>query len=102
MSLPEPEVGTDLAQGFSRIARGLECLSFDDWKPYIRRLAWDCVPSIQVEIVKCLQNGPQTVNYIEQTSGIAQRTIYYHLEELKMLKVVKDNNGVIELIINIP
>ena len=102
LSLPEPEVGTELAQGFSRIAKGLLCLGLDDWKPYIQRLAWDCMPSIRVKLLRCLQKGPQTVNQLEQLTGIPQRTIYYHLEELKMLKAVKDNNGTIELIINLP
>jgi hypothetical protein len=30
LCLPEPEVGTELAQGFSRIARSLLCLGLDD------------------------------------------------------------------------
>jgi len=102
LSLPEPEVGTELAQGFSRVAKGLLCLGLDDWKPYIQRLAWDCMPSIRVELLNCLQNGPQTVSQLEEITGIPQRTIYYHIEELKMLKVVKDNNGTIELIISLP
>ena len=50
LSLPEPEVGTELAQGFSRIVSGLRCLGLEDWRPYIRRLAWDCVPSIRVQL----------------------------------------------------
>ena len=102
LSLPEPEVGTELAQGFSRIAKGLQCLVLDDWKPYIKRLAWDCMLSIRVELLKCLLKGLQTVSQLEQATGIAQRTIYYHIEELEMLKVVKDNNGTIELIISLP
>ena len=102
LSLPEPEVGTELAQGFSRIAKGLQCLGLDDWKPYIQRMARDCMPSIRVTILRCLMKGPQTVNQLEQETGIPQRTIYYHLEELTMLKVVKDNNGTIELIISLP
>lgn len=102
LSLPEPEVGTELAQGFSRIARGLQCLGLDDWKPYIQRLAWDCMPSIRVKLLGCLGKCPQTVDQLEQATGIPQRTIYYHLEELEILKVVKDNNGTIELTISLP
>jgi DNA-binding transcriptional ArsR family regulator len=102
LCLPETEVGTELAQGFSRIARGFLFLGLDDWKPYIERLAWDCMPSIRFEILRCLQKGPQTVNQLELDTGIPQRTIYYHIEELEMLKVVKDINGTIELIISLP
>jgi hypothetical protein len=101
-SLPEPEVGTELAQGFSRIAKGVLCLGLDDWTPYIQRLAWDCMPSIRVELLRCLQKGPQTVNQLEQTTCLSQRTIYYHIEELEMPKVVKNNNGTIGLIISLP
>ena len=102
LSPPEPEVGTELAQGFSRIAKGLLCLGLDDWQPYIQRLAWDCMSSIRAVLLRCLQKGPQTVKQIEQDTDMAQRTIYHHLEELKMLKVVKDNNGTIEIITNLP
>jgi len=102
LSLPEPEVGTELSQGFSRIARSFQCLGIDDWKPYIQRMAWDCVPSIRVPLLKSLQKSPKTVNQLEQDINIAQRSIYYYLEELKMLKVVKDNNGVFELIKSMP
>jgi len=101
-SMPEPEVGTELAQGFSRIAKGLLCLGLDYWKPYIQRMAWDCMPSVRVELLQCLQKGPQTANQLEQVTGIPLRTIYYYLEELEMLKVVKDNNGTIGLNINLP
>ena len=102
LTLPDPEVGTELAQCFSRIVKGLLCLGIDDWKPYVRRLMWDSVPSIRVRILQCLLNGPQSVNQLEQSTGIPQRSIYYHIQHLEMLKVVKDNNGVKELAVTLP
>lgn len=102
LSLPEPEVGTELAQGFSRIASGLLCLGLEDWQPYIRRLAWDCIPSVRIKLLRSLENNPQTVDQLEQSTGIPQRTIYYHLEHLELLRVVKDNNGTKEIAIALP
>jgi len=102
MNLPEPEVGTELAQGFSRIARGLLCLELEDWNSYINRLAWDCVPSIRVKLLKSLENNPQTVDQLEKSTRIPQRTIYYHLTELELLGVVRDNNGTKEIAIGLP
>lgn len=96
------EFGTELAQGFSQIAKGLLCLGLADWQPYVRRLAWDCVPSIRVKLLRSLENNAQTVDQLEQSTGIPQRTIYYHLEHLELLKVVKDNNGVKEIAIPLP
>lgn len=102
LSLPEPEVGTELAQGFSRIAKGILLLGLEDWKPYVQRLAWDCIPSLRVILLTSLKKSPKSVVQLEKDTDIPQRTIYYHLEELKMLKVVKDNNGTFEIIGNLP
>ena len=100
--MPEPEVGTELAQGFSRIAQGLLCLGLEDWHPYIQRLAWDAVPSIRVKILRSLQSKSQTVDELAESTGIPKRTVYYHLEHLELLKVVRDNNGTKELAIGLP
>jgi len=43
---PEPEVGTDLAQGFSRIVKGLKHLGLD-YEPYLNRLLWDSMPKMR-------------------------------------------------------
>ena len=101
-ALPDPEVGTELAQGFSRITSGLLCLGLEDWQPYIRRLAWDCLPSIRVKLLGSLENNPQTVTQLEKSTGIPQRTIYYHIEHLELLRVVRDNNGTKEVAIKLP
>ncbi|MFC1926215.1 ArsR family transcriptional regulator [Chloroflexota bacterium] len=102
LNLPEPEVGTELAQGFSRVVRGLLCLGFNDWRPYISRIAWDSVPSLREKILRSLENNPQTVDELEASTGIPKRTIYYHLEHLELLKVVKDSNKIKEVIIALP
>ena len=58
LSLPEPEAGTELAQGFTRIVGGLCCLGLEDWQPYIKRLAWDSIPSVRVKLLRSLENNP--------------------------------------------
>jgi predicted transcriptional regulator len=61
------------------------------------------MPSIRVKLLESLQKGPKTVNQPQQDTGMSQRTIFFHLDELQMLKVVKDNKtGSSELTIEIP
>jgi len=102
LSLPEPEIGTELAQGFTRIVGGLLCLGLTAWQPYISRLARDSVPSVRVKLLRNLENKPQTVDQLNESTGIPERSIYYHLEHLELLKVVKDSNGVKELAMTLP
>lgn len=90
LSLPEPEVGTELAQGFTRIVGGLLWLGLTDWQPYIRRLAYDSIPSMRVKLAAKLR---------EQSP---ERSIYYHLEHLELLNAVRNNNGIWELAMTLP
>jgi len=102
LSLPEPEVGTELAQGLSRIARGLLCVGLDTWRPYIRRVAWDSVPLIRAQILRSLEGNPQTAAELEMATGIPLRSVYHHVEQLELLKVVKDVGGKKEVSITLP
>jgi len=102
LSLPEPEVGTELAQGFTRIVGGLRCLELENWKPYVQRLAWDSIPSVRVNILRSLEDKSQTVDELKDSTGIPERSIYYHLEHLELLKVVKDSDGMKELAVTLP
>jgi hypothetical protein len=97
IAMPEPEVGTDLAQGFSRIASALLLLDMTDFTPYIQRLAWDCIPSVRVRLLRSLQAEPQTVPELAKATGIPDRTVYYVIEQLELLQLVKDNGGTKEL-----
>lgn len=54
ISLPQPEVGTDVAESFQKVALGLQLIGIDDYKPYIKRLARDCMPSIRKKLVSVL------------------------------------------------
>ena len=102
VSLPEPEVGTDLAQGFSRMVRGLLLLGLQDWQQHISRLAWDCVPSIRVKLLRSLIDKEQTTVELAKSTGIPDRTVYYHIEQLELLKAVQDNTGLKKALIILP
>jgi hypothetical protein len=93
IAIPEPEIGTDLAQGFSRIVGGLLLLGLTDFKPYIYRLAWDCIPSVRAKILKSLQVKSQTVPELAKSTEIPERTVYYVVEQLELLKLVSDVGG---------
>jgi hypothetical protein len=102
IALPDPEVGTDIAQGFSRISAGLLSLGLTDCHPYIQRLAWDCIPSIRTKLLRSLEDKPKTVPELAKDTDIPERSVYYHIDQLELLKAVKDTSGVKEVIIELP
>jgi len=81
---PEPEVGTDLAQSFSRIAFGLRLLNVDDCTKYIARLAQDTIPYSRLDIIKELVFGTMS----ETSTRNINRRGYYDLEDYSELGVV--------------
>ena len=75
---PEPEVGTDLAQGLQRTAKGLGLLDVADSSSFIARLCGDCIPYDRREAIdKILKNG--SVGFDEARQ--------YTLEDLRLLGV---------------
>ena len=93
LAMPEPEIGTDLAQGFSRIVGGLLLLGIDDFLPYIQRVAWDCIPSIRTRLLKCLQIKPQTIPELSLATGIPNSSVRNVIGDLELLKLVRDDSG---------
>ena len=61
---PEPEVGTDLAQGFERIAKGLALIpDVNNIELFIARLCQDSIPYDRRELIgKLLREGTVTAN----------------------------------------
>jgi hypothetical protein len=84
---PEPEVGTDLAQGFSRIAIGLRLLGITDLKPYIARLAHDSIPYSRAKAVRHLLSGGVV------SDEVSSRRDNYDVEDLGELGVAHKVNG---------
>jgi len=86
---PEPEVGTDLAQGFRKISGGLSLLGIYDYERYLGRLACDSIPYSRREIIKKLV----TDGKISVTDRKTPSTTYYELEDMRLL-------GIVELVVD--
>lgn len=84
---PEPEVGTDLAQGFERIARGLTLIpDVNNIELYIARLCQDSIPYDRRELIgELLGKGTVTAN-----DGGA---LYFSLEDLRLLGICEKVNS---------
>lgn len=91
ISSPAPEIGTDLAQGFSRIVKGLKALSIE-WEPCLNRLMWDCMPEMRARVLECILKGITDEKVIASTLGPALRTVEYIIEDLRLLKVIDKHN----------
>ena len=86
--MPQPEVGTDLAQGFQKTALGLQLLGVKRYQPYIARLVRDCVPSIRRSIISVLVDNQATVDDLAKAIRLPRSTVEYHLKDLLPLDVV--------------
>ncbi len=84
----EPEVGTDLAQSFTRIAIGLKLLDEDNYEPYIARLAHDSIPYSRRQVIRELLEGA-TEDFVESTGSVGT----YELPDLGELGVTKKKNN---------
>jgi len=87
-TVPLPEVGTDLAQGFQRVALGLQLLGINEYEPYIIRLVRDCVPSVRRVLISVLINTPTTADKLASETQLPVTTVRYHLDDLEALHVV--------------
>ena len=85
---PEPEVGTDLAQGLERITKGLTLIpDIMNIERYIARLSQDSIPYDRRELISnLLKEGAVTAK--------AGGAMYFDLEDLRLLGVCeKDASG---------
>jgi len=99
LSLPQREIGTDLGQSFQRIAGGLHLIGIDNYKPYMQRLARDCVPSIRRKLVTMLYvlPGDKSVANLKSAIKLPESTIRRHLEDLEALELVESKSTDYEL-----
>ena len=102
IAVPCPEVGTDIAQGISRITGALTLIGLTDYKAYVKRIAWDCIPSIRVKLLQSLQDKPKNVTDLAADVEIPQTSVSYHIQQLELLKAVKDVQGLKEIVIDLP
>lgn len=94
LTYPEPEIGTDLTQGFSRIAKGLKLLGLD-YPKYLNRLLWDGMPKTRSMVTNSLVQGDQTQFEIVARTSLSQSNVSYILQDLKMLGVTDNNDNLI-------
>lgn len=94
VSYPEPELGTDLTQGFCRIVQGLMMLGLSRYGPYVNRLLWDCMPKLRSQVLACLVRNEADADKIAKATRLSRRTIEYQLEDLRLLEVIDANNQV--------
>ncbi len=95
LSVPKPELGTDMAQGFVRIAAGLSLLGITDPLPYIVRLARDSIPDGRREVLMAVAGGVRGKAAIAEASGLPERTAARHLEDLQLLRIVGKSGAVV-------
>lgn len=92
VSTPEPEIGTDLTQGFCRIVQGLIKMGIVRWGPYINRLVWDCMPKLRSEVLACIAKDVRKVKEIAAVTKLSEREISNQIEDLKLLGIVDHEN----------
>jgi hypothetical protein len=99
VSMPMPEVGTDIAQSFTRISQGLWLLGITNFRPYLWRLAKDCIPSVRRTIIGHLLNASteQTAYDIAESIQAPQTSITHKLEDLQLLRIVQKTGGMWKL-----
>jgi hypothetical protein len=86
--IPQPELGTELAQGLHRIAAGLELIGVREPLPYIARLARDSIPFSRVLLLGALLSEPRSLQGLAQDLKVAASTLQMELEDLQVLGLV--------------
>lgn len=87
LAFPSPEIGTDLAQSFSRMAKALIVLGINDYRRYIWRLCWDSIPDIRARVLRAVIIGRKKEAEIAEEVGVSQPSIHHHLGDIKLLKI---------------
>ncbi len=85
-AFPEPEIGTDLAQGFCRIVQGLKLLRAEAFEPYLQRLVFDSMQSLRGKVYQAVVNGINDDMEIAKYTGLSPTEVRYLLEDLALLK----------------
>lgn len=90
VDLPDIELGTRVGQAFARITKGLALIGIVDYKPYLRRLALDCLPPLRAKFVKGLLAGCKTEQELGNFMAVSQVTAHYAKDDLKYLGFTPD------------
>lgn len=95
MDTPELELGTRVAQSFAKLAQGLSLFGITDCKPYMQRLAIDCLPPLRASFIKAVMAGHKTEVDRGKFMGVSSVTAHYVGNDLDLLGIT---NGHIDLL----
>ena len=96
LDIPDAELGTRVGQAFARLVKGMLLIGLTDYKPYVRRLAFDCLPPLRSACVKALLKGCRTEAELGQAMGVSHVTAHYTKEDLKYLGLNQDTLSIIK------
>ena len=94
-SLPAPEGPGRLIRQFLKLLQGL-CAVWDRIRPtecelaVLAKVARDSIPAIRLPRIEALYLEPQCKETLSQTTGIPQSTLFYRLEDLKVLRIARE------------
>lgn len=95
--IPVPELGTRIYQGMRRIVIGLIEIGVDDYRPYMYRLALDCLPRIRRSIIESFIENPKIRQEdMAAKCKVSQPTIHTALQDLKLLGFQKEQVEILE------
>lgn len=88
LDVPETEMPTRLSQAFVRVIKGLYGLNIRNYKHFIRRLAFDCIPRKRYEFIKGILNK-ESIETVSKRLGVTPKMVYYIREDLEILNVTR-------------
>ena len=102
ITMPEPELGTSIAQDFARIAQGLQFLGVLNYQEYLHGLASDCLPRLRSEVLRAASGwkvesegdrvrigvrAEQSASDIAKRAELPRSTVEDQLDDLHILGV---------------
>lgn len=90
--MPQPELGTRIAQSLSRLSRGLALIKGKqeaDWEEYMAlvRVASDSIPSTRRVILAEYINGKRKVEDIAKATRLSVGQVHELLQDLELLRI---------------
>ena len=101
-SLPAPEGPGRLIRQFLKLLRGLcavrACIRPTEGElEVLAKVARDSIPAIRLPLIETLYLGQQSKDTLSHSTGIPQSTLFYRLEDLKVLGIARDANNMCSL-----
>ena len=96
-SLPAPEGPGRLIRQFLKFLQGLcavrACIRPTEGElQVLAKVARDSIPAIRLPLIEALYLEPQSKDPLSHSTGIPQSTLFYRLEDLKVLGIAREAN----------